>query len=53
MGFYDKFNSNQRGDSETYLNESLNLQYTPDAISALGPRDIFVFGSNLAGRHHG
>lgn len=53
MGFYDKFNSNQRGNSETYLNESLNLQYTPDAISALGPRDIFVFGSNLAGRHHG
>lgn len=53
MGFFDKFNSNQRGDSETYLNEPLNLQYTPDAISALGPRDIFVFGSNLAGRHHG
>lgn len=53
MGFFDKFKSGQRGDSETYLNEPLNLEYTPDAISALGPRDIFVFGSNLAGRHHG
>lgn len=53
MGFFDKFKSNQGGYSETYLNEPLNLQYTPDVISALGPRDIFVFGSNLAGRHHG
>lgn len=29
----------------------LNQPYTPDHISALGPGDIFVFGSNLAGRH--
>jgi hypothetical protein len=26
---------------------------TPDAISKLGPNEIFVFGSNLAGRHGG
>lgn len=53
MGFFDKFKSSHSEDSETFLDESLNLQYTPDTISALGPRDIFVFGSNLAGAHHG
>lgn len=29
----------------------LNEQYTPDRIGTLGPNDIFVFGSNLQGRH--
>lgn len=53
MGFFDKFKSGQGADTNSYLNAPLDLQYTPDAISALGPRDIFVFGSNLAGRHHG
>ena len=28
-------------------------QYTPEHISALGPNEIFVFGSNLAGQHMG
>lgn len=27
--------------------------YTPENITELGPDDIFVFGSNLAGRHCG
>lgn len=31
----------------------LNEQYTPDRITTLGPKDIFVFGSNLQGRHAG
>ncbi len=31
----------------------LNASYTPEAITTLGPNDIFVFGSNLAGRHGG
>lgn len=31
----------------------LNLPYTPEQISALGPGDVFVFGSNLAGKHYG
>lgn len=31
----------------------LNAKYTPDNITVLGHRDIFVFGSNLAGRHGG
>ena len=31
----------------------LNAQYTPDRISSLGPNDIFVFGSNIQGRHAG
>lgn len=30
-----------------------NLKYTPENITSLGPDDIFVFGSNLAGRHGG
>lgn len=31
----------------------LNEKYTPDFITELGPKDIFVFGSNLAGHHAG
>lgn len=31
----------------------LNERYTPDNITILGRRDIFVFGSNLAGHHAG
>lgn len=31
----------------------LDEQYTPDRIATLGPNDIFVFGSNLQGRHAG
>ena len=31
----------------------LNEKYTPDFITELGPNDIFVFGSNLAGDHAG
>ena len=31
----------------------LNEKYTPDFITELGPKDIFVFGSNLSGAHAG
>lgn len=31
----------------------LNAKYTPEHITALGPKDIFVFGSNLDGFHGG
>lgn len=31
----------------------LNAEYTPNLITTLGPDDIFVFGSNLAGHHGG
>ena len=31
----------------------LNEKYTPDFITELGPNDIFVFVSNLAGAHAG
>ena len=31
----------------------LNEKYTQDFITELGPHDIFVFGSNLAGAHAG
>ncbi|MCR5679159.1 MAG: hypothetical protein K6G08_02970 [Prevotella sp.] len=30
-----------------------NRAFTPERISALKPNEIFVFGSNLAGRHGG
>lgn len=29
------------------------IKYTPENITSLGPDDIFVFGSNLAGKHYG
>lgn len=31
----------------------MGYKYTPENITELGPDDIFVFGSNLAGRHCG
>lgn len=31
----------------------INQKYTPDFITELGPNDVFVFGSNLAGAHAG
>lgn len=31
----------------------LNAKYTPENITTLGNREIFVFGSNLAGHHSG
>ena len=34
-------------------NKPLNKKYTPDFITELGPNEIFVFGSNLAGAHAG
>jgi hypothetical protein len=30
-----------------------NREFTPERITALGPNEIFVFGSNLAGAHGG
>ncbi len=30
-----------------------NMKFTPENITELGPDDIFVFGSNLAGHHAG
>lgn len=39
------------------IDESLKfisrMKFTPEHITALGPDDIFVFGSNLAGHHAG
>lgn len=29
------------------------MRYTPDNITSLGQDEVFVFGSNLAGLHHG
>lgn len=34
-------------------NSPVNSDYTPERIETLGPNDIFVFGSNLAGHHGG
>lgn len=31
----------------------MSREYTPENITELGPDDIFVFGSNLAGQHNG
>lgn len=38
---------------EAIVDKPLNKKYTPDFITELGPKDIFVFGSNLAGAHGG
>lgn len=31
----------------------MNTQYTPERITELGEKEVFAFGSNLAGRHAG
>lgn len=51
MGILDNFSGEQnfRGVTDTPLNQT----YTPDRIGQLGKIDIFVFGSNLQGRHAG
>lgn len=52
MSLFDMFQPREPqtcGVGDTPLNE----QYTPDRITTLGPNDIFVFGSNLQGRHAG
>lgn len=53
MGLLEKFNSRRSPGVISSCPQPLDLPYTPDRISELGPNDIFVFGSNLAGRHHG
>lgn len=62
MGLFDLFrskgetgNSSKRDDISFagVCDTPLNAKYTPDVISKLGPRDIFVFGSNLSGHHAG
>lgn len=67
MGIFDSFKSKNKRQIENnasseYISENhmsgvgdhpLYAKYTPDRISTLGRRDIFVFGSNLAGHHGG
>lgn len=67
MGLLDLFKSRKKGHVENgfisknnkgnqcagVCDTSLDAQYTPECITTLGRRDIFVFGSNLAGYHAG
>lgn len=66
MGLFDFFKSrklkqakcsNSSANEEQHLsgvcNIPLDAKYTPESITTLGRRDIFVFGSNLAGHHVG
>lgn len=52
MSIFDMF---QPRESQTFGvgDTPIDEQYTPDRISKLGPNEIFVFGSNLQGRHAG
>lgn len=52
MSIFDMF---QAGEPRTsgITDTPLNQPYTPDRIGQLGKNDIFVFGSNLQGRHAG
>lgn len=58
-GVSDKYQMEKRySDHKPYgINEDLtifaHMKFTPDLIEDLGPDDIFVFGSNLAGHHAG
>lgn len=66
MGLFDFFKSRKHKQAErsnSSVNEEqhsfgvcdipLDAKYTPDSITTLGHREIFVFGSNLSGHHVG
>lgn len=66
MGLFDFFESRKHKQAEcsnSSANEEqhtsgvcdipLDAKYTPENITTLGRRDIFVFGSNLSGHHAG
>lgn len=66
MGIFDFFKSRkakQTANSNSLVSEErhmsgvcetpLDAKYTPEEIMTLGKREIFVFGSNLAGHHAG
>lgn len=66
MGLFDFFKSRKHKQTECFnssANEErqpsgvcdipLDAKYTPENITTLGRREIFVFGSNLAGHHAG
>lgn len=66
MGLFDFFKSRKHKQakcSNSSANEEqhpsgvcdipLDAKYTPESITTLGHRDIFVFGSNLSGHHIG
>lgn len=55
MGNFDFFETrkNSNGNCPGVGDIPLDAKFTPDNIRTLGRRDIFVFGSNLAGCHGG
>ena len=60
MGFFKFGNTTNGGKQDPLFNKypgmskwKIDKRYTPDSISILGPNEIFVFGSNLAGNHGG
>ena len=67
MGIFDSFKSRNKKHIENDVSSEnigknqksgvcdmpIDAKYTPERISTLGRRDIFVFGSNLAGHHAG
>lgn len=59
MGLFD-LNKSRRDERANDVNRAsgvgdapLGAKYTPERITTLGSKDIFVFGSNLAGQHAG
>ncbi|SRR5574344_1487006 len=53
MKIFGSFSSRNHKDSPTSVNERQKARYTPAYITTLASNEIFVFGSNLAGRHGG
>lgn len=53
MGLFDIFSMKERDRYIGIGDTPLDAEFTPERITTLGRRDIFVFGSNLAGQHGG
>ncbi|MDE5585314.1 MAG: ADP-ribosylglycohydrolase family protein, partial [Muribaculaceae bacterium] len=48
---YERYSSHRPYGIEQSLKFISDMKFTPENITELGPDDIFVFGSNLAGQH--
>lgn len=49
---FGKFIKLHQGAPNTHIS-SYQREYTPELITSLSPNEVFVFGSNLKGMHHG
>lgn len=53
MGILDFFKKGTKTSEKVTSSDDEHMMYTPDVVNSLAGNEIFVFGSNLRGRHQG